>query len=111
MEKFKDKYYGSYTSFANYTESLVVRTSTKIDLTQNVGKQFDAMQEEARLGLQIEMPITKDWATITMYLALLRLVAKVSGRTMVGAPLCRNEERIKLFTQYAADLIIVNNIF
>ncbi|PQE10404.1 cytochrome P450 protein [Rutstroemia sp. NJR-2017a WRK4] len=106
LEEFRDRYYGHYTAFANNVEGDAVTTSVKVDLTQSIARALENMQPETTLAFATEIPPTEDWTTITLYPLLLRVVAKVSGRVMVGEPLCRNEDWIKISTTYTRDTFI-----
>ena len=52
------------------------------------------------------MPRCEDWLTIKIYPVILRIVAKVSGRVMVGAPLCRDENWIRMSSSYTRDTFL-----
>lgn len=64
------------------------------------------MQAETELAFATELPKPKDWMSVTLYPIILRMVAKVSGRVMVGEPLCRNEKWIQISTTYTRDTFL-----
>ncbi|APA15883.1 hypothetical protein SS1G_09235 [Sclerotinia sclerotiorum 1980 UF-70] len=103
LEEFRDRYYGHYTAFANNVEGDAVTASVKVDLTQSIARALENMQVETELAFATEMPRNEDWTTVALYPIILRMVAKVSGRVMVGEPLCRNEKWIQISTTYTRD--------
>ncbi|KAA8569824.1 hypothetical protein EYC84_002167 [Monilinia fructicola] len=106
LEEFRDRYYGHYTAFANNVEGDAVTASVKVDLTQSIARALENMQPETELAFATEMPKTTEWRDITLYPIILRIVAKVSGRVMVGEPLCRNEKWIEISTTYTRDTFL-----
>ncbi|KAF7901531.1 hypothetical protein EAF00_003752 [Botryotinia globosa] len=106
LEEFRDRYFGHYTAFANNTEGDAVTTSVKVDLTQSIARALENMQAETELAFATELPKPKDWMSVTLYPIILRMVAKVSGRVMVGEPLCRNEKWIQISTTYTRDTFL-----
>lgn len=61
------------------------------------------MQFETQLAVAKRMPKCENWTTITLYPIILKIVAQVSGRVMVGEPLCRNEKWITMSNSYTHD--------
>ncbi|TEY69072.1 hypothetical protein BOTCAL_0117g00200 [Botryotinia calthae] len=106
LEEFRDRYFGHYTAFANNIEGDAVTTSVKVDLTQSLARALEDMQAETELAFATELPKPKDWMSVTLYPIILRMVAKVSGRVMVGEPLCRNEKWIQISTTYTRDTFL-----
>lgn len=106
IEEFRDRFWGHYTAFADHTESSTVAHSVKVDLTQSLSKALEIMQPEAQMAFKAEMPPCEDWLTVKIYPIILRLVAKVSGRVMVGEPLCRDENWIRISSTYTRDTFL-----
>lgn len=52
-----------------------------------------------------EMPPCEDWTPVSIYMTLVNIVAKVSGRVFVGPELCRNKDYLDAGINYTMDLI------
>lgn len=51
------------------------------------------------------MPPCEDWTPVGIYMKLVRVVAKVSGRVFVGGELCRNKDYLDSGIHYTLELI------
>ena len=65
-------------------------TAVRQDLTQSLGDILPVVQDELRLAFAKEMGNPEQWTTITVYPTILKIVALLSGRVFVGAPLSRS---------------------
>lgn len=52
-----------------------------------------------------EMPPCEDWTPVYIYMKLVRIVAKVSGRVFVGPDLCKDEQYLDSGINYTMELI------
>jgi hypothetical protein len=60
---------------------------------------------EVEEAMQDEMPPCEDWTPVGIYMTLVNVVAKVSGRVFVGPELCRNEDYLDSGKFYTLDLM------
>ncbi|KAJ8123867.1 hypothetical protein ONZ43_g280 [Nemania bipapillata] len=62
-------------------------------LTPNLAATAPLMKDELDHALDVEFPDCRDeWVSVSIYDLLLRVVARVSGRVLVGPEICRQEE-------------------
>ncbi|CUS09025.1 unnamed protein product [Tuber aestivum] len=80
--------------------------SALLTKTQPTGNLKEALLEEARFALNTEFPecTTEEWTSVGIFIPILRMVARVSGRAFVGLPLCRNEDWLKITIQFTGDV-------
>ncbi|PQE10414.1 hypothetical protein CJF32_00000961 [Rutstroemia sp. NJR-2017a WRK4] len=78
--------------------------SIKQDLTRNIAKTLDTLWDEVQYAFEKNigrLPADEEgWRTVPVYGKVLGIVAILSGRVFVGAPLCREEEWIRATTAY-----------
>jgi hypothetical protein len=89
---------GKYTTLGIHDDRLV--NSIKIDLTRNIARTLEGLQDEADFAIPSYIGACEDWTTVVIYPQLLRIVALLSGRIFVGLPLCRNEEWLDTTIHY-----------
>ncbi|KAL8721582.1 MAG: hypothetical protein Q9181_007677 [Wetmoreana brouardii] len=58
----------------------------------------DLVRDELDYAMAMEMPESDKWTGVVLGETLLRLVACISARFIVGLPLCRNEEWLRVST-------------
>jgi hypothetical protein len=76
-------------------------------LTRNLRAVFPDLMEEMRLAFEDSMPVVKDgWSTIKVSETLTQMISRTANRVLVGAPMCRNKEYIRITAQYAIDAFI-----
>ncbi|APA15880.1 hypothetical protein SS1G_09238 [Sclerotinia sclerotiorum 1980 UF-70] len=82
--------------------------SIKQDLTRNISKTLDTLWDEVEFAFEKNVGILPEddegWKTVSVYGKVLHVVALLSGRVFVGAPLCRDEEWIKATITYTVIL-------
>ncbi|KAJ5247561.1 hypothetical protein N7468_002544 [Penicillium chermesinum] len=81
---------GPTTNMNIILQSNLHTRALQLKLTPNINRLVPSMQDEA--GLAIE----HDWEPIKPYYALLDVVARVSAKTFLGKPLCRNEDWLEI---------------
>ncbi|KAF4306203.1 Cytochrome P450 [Botryosphaeria dothidea] len=72
----------------------------KADLTPSLPRLAPVISEEIDLALERVMPACDDWTPVAVYSAILDIVAQVSARVFVGAPLCRDPHWLQLSKDY-----------
>ncbi|KAI0024832.1 cytochrome P450 [Xylariomycetidae sp. FL0641] len=70
------------------------------DLTRNIGRVLDDVQDETSRAVAVELPDSTEWTQTNIYLKVLRIVAQQSGRVFVGLPLARDDEWINTSIQF-----------
>ena len=78
--------------------------SVKIDLTRNIARTLQGLQDEADFAIPSCIGECEDWTPIQFFPKILRVIALLSGRIFVGLPLCRNEEWITTTINYTMDI-------
>ncbi|KAL8713324.1 MAG: hypothetical protein Q9220_002523 [cf. Caloplaca sp. 1 TL-2023] len=58
----------------------------------------DLVQDELDFAITAEVSDSEEWTEVVLGELLLRLVARISARFIVGLPLCRNEEWLRIST-------------
>ncbi|TAQ88952.1 hypothetical protein B7494_g2745 [Chlorociboria aeruginascens] len=100
------RFLGRYTRLGAYNDGHIGITSVKIDLTRNISKTLEVLQDEMTYAADQNICGEPQWVTITLYTQLLRVVALLSGRVFVGMPLCRDEEWIAATINYTVDVFL-----
>lgn len=70
-----------------------------------VGLVTEPVNEENNIAIPQAWPATNEWKEHLFVDSLQRLVSQVSSRVFLGAPLCRNEEWIKIAIDYTLELM------
>ncbi|KAF8585253.1 cytochrome P450 [Ramaria rubella] len=94
-----------YTMGSDFASSLHVDV-VRNHVSRNLDQLFPQMWEELVPAFEEYIPITDDWTPVKPREVVMNIISRVSNRTFVGAPLCRNLEWIKLNVKFAVDLII-----
>ncbi|KAI0396351.1 cytochrome p450 monooxygenase [Xylariaceae sp. FL0594] len=88
-----DRFLGRYTAFASNEDSMV--KSVKVDLTRSIDLLLPAMMEESDYAIAESFNVSKDsWTEVPLHGVSTRLIAYLSGRSLVGLPLSRTPEWI-----------------
>ncbi|KAI1176099.1 cytochrome p450 monooxygenase [Nemania sp. FL0916] len=88
-----DRFLGRYTAFASNEDAMV--KSIKVDLTRSIEHLLPAMMEESDHAIAESLDLTSDsWTQVPLQGVSTRLIAFLSGRTLVGLPLSRSPEWI-----------------
>ena len=92
-----------YTRFL--TDEPLVAHLVKADLTPALARLNPTICAEVDEALQEELPPYKDWTGIYIYMALVKVVAKVSGRVFVGPDICHSPEYLDASINYTMELM------
>jgi hypothetical protein len=65
------------------------------------------LYEEVKETIHADMPECDDWTPVPVYMKLVMMVAKISGRVFVGPELCRNKDYVDCAAYYTIDVINV----
>ncbi|KAF2116783.1 cytochrome P450 monooxygenase-like protein [Lophiotrema nucula] len=77
----------------------------KADLTPALARLNPTICVEVDEAMKAEMPACDDWTNVSIYMTLVRIIAKVSGRVFVGPELCRNQDYLDAGINYTMELI------
>jgi gliotoxin biosynthesis cytochrome P450 monooxygenase len=69
----------------------------------NINITLALLQDEIQYAVEEGIGNCSGWTSVKVFEKLLRIVALASGRIFVGRPLCRDEEWIRLITNYTVD--------
>lgn len=98
------RYGGKYTTLGELgTHNHVMIESIKLDLTRNIARTLEGLQDEADYAIPSCIGDFEDWTPIQFYPKILRVIALLSGRIFVGLPLCRDEAWIEATINYTMD--------
>ncbi|KAF2464865.1 cytochrome P450 monooxygenase-like protein [Lindgomyces ingoldianus] len=87
------------------TDTPLVTHTIRADLTPALARLNPIICAEVDEAIKDEMPPCNDWTPVSIYTALVHIVAKVSGRVFVGPDLCHNEEYLDCGINYTMELI------
>ncbi|PWY81892.1 hypothetical protein BO70DRAFT_336994 [Aspergillus heteromorphus CBS 117.55] len=76
--------------------SLAATNVTRIDLNKNLGELVGGLKEECLDALGTVIPESTDWTPLKPWEVSLPLVARMTGRVLVGPKLCSDPEWIQL---------------
>lgn len=77
----------------------------KYDLTRNIASIIGDLQDEISFAFEKEIGNVEGWKETYVYGTVLRLVARLSARTFVGLPLCRDEDWLKATIDLTTDTV------
>ncbi|KAF2268140.1 cytochrome P450 monooxygenase-like protein [Lojkania enalia] len=77
----------------------------KADLTPALARLNPILCEEVDSAVKQELGACKDWTSVPIYMALVKIVAKVSGRVFVGPDLCHDKDYLDAGINYTLELI------
>lgn len=95
-----DSFGGDYTSLGQYSHAML--SAVQIDLTKNISKTLNTLNDEVRYAFEQNIGRMDDWKPVVMEPKILRIVALLNGRVLVGLPLSRDENWIQATTQYTS---------
>jgi hypothetical protein len=87
------------------TDEPMIPHSVKADLTPALVRLNPTICAEVDEALQEEMPPCEDWTGIHIYMKLVNIVAKVSGRVFVGPELCHDQNYLDAGINYTMELM------
>ncbi|RYP17322.1 hypothetical protein DL765_004613 [Monosporascus sp. GIB2] len=77
-------------------------------LTPNLNAAALPMKDELDYALQVEMPDCRDeWVSVSIYDILLRIVARVSARVLMGPVVCRDEEWVSTAIHFTENSYVI----
>ncbi|KAJ5190089.1 hypothetical protein N7491_007868 [Penicillium cf. griseofulvum] len=92
---------GRYTGFGEPCDELDV--AIRSDLTRHLEQNLENFQEEVVYAYDKYVGECPDWTPKPLYDTVLGIVCLLSSRVFVGLPLSRDEDWIRVSTQYAMD--------
>lgn len=95
-----DSFGGDYTSLGQYSHAML--SAVQIDLTRNIAKTLNTLNDEVKFAFDQNIGTMKDWQAVVLEPKILRIIALLNGRVLVGLPLSRDEKWIEATTQYTA---------
>ncbi|KAF2740990.1 cytochrome P450 [Polyplosphaeria fusca] len=79
--------------------------TVKADLTPALVRLNPTICAEVEEAVKEEIPASDDWTEVPIYMAIARIVAKVSGRVFVGPELYKHEDYLDAGLNYTMELI------
>ncbi|KAI1464315.1 cytochrome P450 [Daldinia caldariorum] len=88
-EDMQGKYTGMTILLGSHLSFNVIRNK----LTPRLGSLLPTLAEELNYSLGVEMPPCKGkWVAVNFNVVMTRIISRLTSRTWVGFPLCRNED-------------------
>ncbi|GJJ08116.1 hypothetical protein Clacol_002324 [Clathrus columnatus] len=101
---------GDYTLGPNVERNPYHVGIVRTQLTKNLPIVFPDVLEEAVFAIDELIPLTDDWTPVKAFNTVKTLVCRVSNRTFVGLPLCREPEFIDLNVRFTIDVVLTAKI-
>ncbi|KAF8574243.1 cytochrome P450 [Ramaria rubella] len=79
----------------------IIRTQ----MARNLGNLFPDLHDEVVNAFEDNIPVTGEWTKIPASRTIQQIVARVTNRIFVGAPLCRDPRYIRLNIKYAMHVV------
>ncbi|RDW65201.1 hypothetical protein BP5796_09893 [Coleophoma crateriformis] len=95
---------GKYTGIGQYDHDEGI-AAIRNDLTRNIARVISELQEEVSFALDKQVGDAPEWKEMWVYGDVLQTVARLSARTFVGLPLCRDEEWINKTISLTTDTV------
>ncbi|KAH8820226.1 putative cytochrome P450 [Xylogone sp. PMI_703] len=92
---------GKYTTLTGESHAIV--QSIKFDLTKKLGLFIPTTIDELNYALATEFPDCEEWTAVKMHNLLLRVVALITGRILVGNSFNRKEEWLTASIDFTTD--------
>jgi len=99
-----ERFQGHYTGIGAFTLAEGI-AALQNDLPRNIAKVLDDLQDEASYALDKVIGDCHTWTEATLYRSVLEIVARLSARTLVGMPLCRDDPWIAATKNLSTDII------
>lgn len=87
------------------TEATVATHVVRADLTPALARLNPIICAETEEAVRDEMPACEDWTPVYIYMKLVHVIAKISGRVFVGPELCKDKDYLDAGINYTMDLI------
>jgi cytochrome P450 len=84
-------------------------SAIKNDLTRNIASVIGDLQEEVSFAFDKNIGDAPAWKVMYVYSTVLQIVGRLSARTFVGLPLCRDEEWVKSTINLTTDTVAAVN--
>ncbi|KAF1951236.1 cytochrome P450 [Byssothecium circinans] len=96
--------------FVSNEHQLALIHAAKHHLTRNkdLEKLLDGLQIELDFAFEEELPACEDWKDTKIYPLVIRIVARLIVRVMVGPELCRNEEYLRMSIDFTVNCLLVS---
>lgn len=78
-----------------------VAAAVQGDLTRRIGSTLDMLQDEMKYATDLCLGPCEDWTSIMPYPVFCRIVALISGRVLVGLPISRDENWVRISIGFA----------
>ncbi|KAF2106366.1 cytochrome P450 [Lophiotrema nucula] len=95
-----DAFGGHYTQLGQYSHAMLSAVSR--DLTKNIARTMNTLHDEVEFAFDQNIGRPNDWKSVRLEAAVLRMVALMNGRVLVGLPLSREDAFIEATTQYTS---------
>ncbi|KAK7460913.1 hypothetical protein VKT23_008841 [Stygiomarasmius scandens] len=103
-EAIKDSIQADYTvgkaTMLNNYHMDVVRTT----LTRNIAVRFSDIRDEIITAFSEEIPVSHEWTALPALATVMRVVCRTTNRLLVGLPLCREPDYIRLNIEFTIDV-------
>jgi hypothetical protein len=99
-----ERFHGHYTGIGAFSPDEGI-AALRNDLARNIDKVLRDLQDEASYALDKEIGDCHTWAEATLYRSVLGIIARLSSRTFVGMPMCRDEAWIAVTKNLSTDII------
>ncbi|TFK17810.1 cytochrome P450 [Coprinopsis marcescibilis] len=80
--------------------------TVRVALTRNYGARFADLVDEINAAADDLLQIGDDWTSFPVHETMIHWVARVSNRVLVGLPLCRNPEYLRLNEKAALNIFL-----
>lgn len=96
---------GTYTGMQILEGSHLSFNVIRNKLTPQVGTMIPLLVDELEYALGVELPHCEEWVPLDLNIVVTRIISRLTSRTWVGLPLCRNDD------WHDANLYTTTNIF
>ncbi|KAI1454030.1 cytochrome P450 [Annulohypoxylon moriforme] len=103
-----ERHLGKYTTLDIILTSHLQNDVCKAQLTQNLNRLVGPVNEEARFWLSQRIPNNKPRVELRGHETILRVIAGVTSRVLIGLPLSRNEAWLDVAVGYTLDVFNVS---
>ncbi|KAI3528217.1 cytochrome P450 [Colletotrichum filicis] len=94
----------------NNAQKSVLKYVIRTRLTQFLSKLTSPVSDETTLSLTDVLGEDKEWSTVVIKENMLKVVARVSTRVFGGEQLCRNQDWIKITSEYARTSFLASEL-